>query len=98
MQMVVGNKDKRGREKEKEGRGFGRSPSFFFPPFCLFSYSFIEVVILVQIWSCFLCFEDSSGFEFLKILIILLFGRWKEFESVVIRVQVQVRIIMFLHF
>ena len=33
--MVVGNKDKRGRKKEKEGRGFGSLLSFFFPPFLL---------------------------------------------------------------
>ena len=47
-------------------------------------------MILVQIWSFFLCFEDSSDFEFLKFLIILLFGRWEEFELVVLRVRVQV--------
>ena len=35
--MAVENKDKRGRKKEKEGRGFGRLPSFFFPPFLLVS-------------------------------------------------------------
>ena len=38
--MVV-YKDKRGRKKEKEGRGFGRLPSFFFPHFSLvFSWLF----------------------------------------------------------
>ena len=47
-------------------------------------------MILVQIWSCFLCFEDLSGFEFLKFSTILLFGRWEEFELIVIRVRVQV--------
>ena len=31
----MGNEDKRGRKKEKEGRGFGRLPSFFFPSFLL---------------------------------------------------------------
>ena len=31
--MVVGNENKRERKKEKERRGFGRLPSFFFPPF-----------------------------------------------------------------
>ena len=69
--MVVGNKNKRGRKKEKEGRGFGRLPSFFFPPF-LFVFLTVcflvlcwGVVILVPIW---LCFEDSSGFEPLKYL------------------------------
>ena len=56
---MAGNKNKRGRKKEekgkKEGRGFGRLPSFFFPPF-LFVYSrFFLVVILVQIWLYFLC-------------------------------------------
>ena len=33
-----GSRDKKGRKKEKEGRGFGRLPSFFFPPF-LFVFS-----------------------------------------------------------
>ena len=36
--MVAGNKNKRGQKKEKEGRGFGRLPSFFFPSF-LFVFS-----------------------------------------------------------
>ena len=39
MQTVVGNKDKRGRKKEKEGRGFEELPSFFFPPFLLVSHN-----------------------------------------------------------
>ena len=62
--MVVGNKNKRGRKKEKEGRGFGRLPSsFFFPPFL---FVFLTICFLlrcgafVQIWLCFLCFEDST--------------------------------------
>ena len=38
----------------------------------------------------FLYFEDSSGFEFLKFWIVLLFGRWEELEFIVIRVRVQV--------
>ena len=74
--MVVGNKNKRWRKKEKEGRGFGRLPSFFFPPF-LFVFLTVcflvfcsGVVIFVQIWLCFLCFEDSIGFESLKFLIV----------------------------
>ena len=52
-------------------------------------------MILVQIWSCFLSFKDSSGVESLKFLIILLFGRWKEFELLVIQVRVQVCIIFY---
>ena len=32
-------KNKRGRKKEKEGRGFGRLPSFSFPPFLLISHN-----------------------------------------------------------
>ena len=36
----IGNKDKRGRKKEKEGRGFGRLPSFIFLPFLLVSHNF----------------------------------------------------------
>ena len=39
MQMVVGNKDKKGRQIEKEGRGFGRLPSFFFPSLFLISHN-----------------------------------------------------------
>ena len=39
MQMVVGNKDKRRQKKEKEGRSFGRLPSFFFPPFFFVSHN-----------------------------------------------------------
>ena len=62
--MVVGNKNKRGRKKEKEGRGFGRLPSSFFLPFLFvfltvcFLMDLLRCVILVQIWLCFLCFED----------------------------------------
>ena len=37
--MVVGSKDKKERKKEKEGRGFGRLPSFFYPPFLLVSHN-----------------------------------------------------------
>ena len=46
---MVGNKDKRGRKEEKEGRGFGRLPSFFFSPFLFVFSRFSVVVILVQI-------------------------------------------------
>ena len=88
--MVVGNKDRRGRKKEKEGRGFGRLPSFFIPPFLFVFSRFFLVVILVQIWLCFLYFEDSISFEFLKFLIVILSGRWEESGLVVIRVRVQV--------
>ena len=41
--------------------------SSFFVCFLVFCWG---VVILVQIWLCFLCFGDSSGFESLKFLII----------------------------
>ena len=68
--MVVGNKDKTGRKKENEGRGFGRLPSFLF----VFSRFFL-MVILVEIWLCFLLFEDSISFELLKFLIMPLLGR-----------------------
>ena len=53
--MVVGNKNKRGPKKEKEGRCFGRLPSFFFTPF---------------LFVVFLCFEDSISLESLKFLIV----------------------------
>ena len=64
---------------------------FYFLSFCWFSHSCLFwVIIFVQIWSCFLYFEDWNGFEFLKFWIILFFGLWEEFRFVVIRVQVQV--------
>ena len=66
--MVVGNKDKRGRKKEKEGWGFGRLPSFFFPPFSLVSHNhLIPEIFLVQIWSFFI-FSGFKQFRILKIL------------------------------
>ena len=68
--MVVGV-DKKGRKKEKEGRGFGRLPSFFFPPFLFFSKFFFVLVILVQIWLFFCYFEDSITLESLKFLIVI---------------------------
>ena len=37
--MVAANEDKRGRKKEKEGRGFGELPSFFFPAFLFGSHN-----------------------------------------------------------
>ena len=63
--MVVGNKDKRGRKKEIEGRGLGRLPSFFFPPFLFVFSRFFLLVILVQIWLCFFVFW---GFDYCRIL------------------------------
>ena len=66
--MIVSNKNKRRRKKEKEGRGFGRLPFFSFLLFCLFTQGSFLVVILVEIWLCFLCFEDSIIFEFLWFL------------------------------
>ena len=41
MLMVVGGKDNRGRKKEKEGRGFGRLPLFFFSSF------FVDFLIVI---------------------------------------------------
>ena len=59
--------------------------------FCLFSHGCLfKVVILVQIYSCFLYFKDSRGFKFLKFWIVLFFKRWMEFELVVVRIRVQV--------
>ena len=61
--MVVGNKNKRGRKKEKEGSGFGRLPSFFFPPFLLVFLTICFMLrcgAFVQIWLCFLCFGDLT--------------------------------------
>ena len=73
--MVLGNKIKRGRKKEKEGRSFGKLPSFFFPPFL---FVFLTVFLLMVLLRCgdfgpnlvvFLCFKDSISFESLKFLI-----------------------------
>ena len=47
--MVVGNKNKRVRKKEKEGRGFGRLPSFFFPTFL---FVFLTVCFLMVLLRC----------------------------------------------
>ena len=83
--MVVGIKKKRGRKKEGVLEG---CLLFSFLLFCLFSQGIFLVVILVQIWLCFLCFEDSISFEFLKFSVVLLFGRWEESGLVAIRVRV----------
>ena len=66
--MVVNNKNKRGRKKGKEGVLEG---CLLFSSLlsCLFSQGFFLVGILVQIWLCFLCFEDSISLEVLKFLI-----------------------------
>ena len=45
--MVVGNKDKRGRKKEKEGRGFGRLPFFLSSFFVGFSHDCLIWVMFV---------------------------------------------------
>ena len=58
------------REEKKEGVLKGRL-LFSFLLFCLFSHGIFLVVILVQIWLCVLCFEDSITFESLKFLNIL---------------------------
>ena len=47
--MVVGDKNKKGRQKEKEGRGFERLPSFFFAPFL---FIFLTVCFLVVVLRC----------------------------------------------
>ena len=92
--MVVGGRDKNGRKKEKEGRGFERLLSFLSPPFLFVLSRFFLLVILVQIWLYFLCFGESITFEFLTFLIVILFGRWEESGFVVIRVRVEVKSIM----
>ena len=39
----MGGEDKRGRKKEKEGGGFARLLSFFFPPFLfVFGWLFVQ--------------------------------------------------------
>ena len=55
--MVVGDKNKKGRKKEKEGKGFGRLPSFFFPPFLFIFLTifFLVVVLRCGDWSKFGC-------------------------------------------
>ena len=53
-------------KKEKEGRGFGRLPSFFVPPFWLFLIIVNPRKLFWSKFGRFLYFEDSNGFEFLK--------------------------------
>ena len=57
-----GRKKKEGtlpkRKKEKEGRGFGRLPSIFFPHFLLvFQNPLFYEIFSVQIWSFFVFLE-----------------------------------------
>ena len=70
--MVVRNKNKRGRKNEKEGRGFGRLPSFFFSPFLfVFSRFFSSddfgpnLVVFFVFW----------GFDYFRILEIFYYKR-----------------------
>ena len=57
------------RKEKEEGVLEG---CFLFLASFLFVFSrFFLVMILVQIWLCFLCFEDSISFKFLKFLNIL---------------------------
>ena len=46
-----GNKNKRGRKKEEEGRGFQRLPAFFFPPF-LFVFLTVSFFFLIVLLRC----------------------------------------------
>ena len=66
--MVVGDKNKKGRKKEKEGRGFGRLPSFFFPPFL---FVFLTVCFLVVVLRCGDCGPNLVvfwGFDWFRVL------------------------------
>ena len=61
--MVVGDKNKKGRKKEKEGRGFGRLPSFLF--------IFLTVCFLVVVLRCGDCGSNLVvfwGFDWLRVL------------------------------
>ena len=48
QKMVVGSKENKGRKKKKEGRGFGKLPSFFVPTFCkiLEVSGFVKVIFI----------------------------------------------------
>ena len=81
--MVVGVKTKKDERKKKKEGVLEGCLLFYFLLFC-FSQSFFVIVILVQIWLFFFCyFEDSITFEYLKFLIVILFGRWEKSGFVV---------------
>ena len=60
-----GSGDKKGRKKEKEGRGFGRLPSFFFPPFLFVFSKFFSTCEFGPNLVVFLLFW---GFDYFRIL------------------------------
>ena len=59
IKKLFGFIDLRTRESKerKRRKGFGRLPSFFFPPFLFVLTKFFPLVILVQIWLCFCYYE-----------------------------------------
>ena len=58
--MVVGNKDKRGRKKEKEGRGFRRLPFYKLSSFFV---CFLEVYASGGFGPNFVVFFVICGFD-----------------------------------
>ena len=62
----MSNKDKRGQKEEKEGRGFGKLPSFFFPPFLLISHNRLRHFFWSKFGRFLLYCEGLNIFEFFK--------------------------------
>ena len=65
---TVRKTNKKGRKKEKEGRGFGRLPSFFSPPFL---FVFLTVCFLVFVLRCCDCGPNLVvfwGFDWFRVL------------------------------
>ena len=59
--MVVRNEDKRGRNKEKEGRGFRRLPFFYFLLFCWFFSCLFNLVNVFRSKFCrFLLYSEYA--------------------------------------
>ena len=69
--MVVGGRDKRGRKEEKEGRGFGRLPSFFFPSFFV---CFLKVFSTCDFGPTLVVFFVLWGFDYLYFRILEIFN------------------------
>ena len=85
-----GSKDKKGRKKEKEGRGFGRLPSFLFPPFLFFSKFFCNCDFGPNLVVFFLLFWGFDYFRILEIFNCDFVWTLREIRVRGMRVRVQV--------